>query len=170
MVRPVTAQRTKSPGLSTCTSPSRYLSLASPLKPILRSKRFIKAARLAFSRFCSSPLPQAKRKGQPALEECPLLSISWLARLLRRGLRLSRTQIGMSPDMAIGELNVESSPSFHRRDAAQHRAVGAAHQREAARKHILIAERGEKLRLSVELPARALGHTRARAPPGGGRG
>src|SRR5262249_21673634 len=150
MVRPVTAQRTKSPGLNTCTSPSRYLSLASPLKPILRSKRFIKAEWIEFYRCFFLPYTYGVSKSTTTFEESPSLSVGRLARLLRLRLELAAARIGMSPDMAIGELNVESSTWFHLRGSPQHRAGGIAHQREAACEHVVISERPEQFRLLIE--------------------
>ncbi len=71
----------------------------------------------------------------------------------RLGLALAR--VGMSADMAIGELDVESRTRLHFGGAAQHRAVGRPHQGEAARQHVVIAERLEQLCLAVELRPRA---------------
>ncbi len=75
----------------------------------------------------------------------------------------------MGVNMAIGELDVQSRPGRHLAGVAQHGAVGGAHQSEAARQDILIAEGGEQLGLTVETAARAIQEACAATAPSRGR-
>src|SRR5262245_18683834 len=154
MLRRVTAQRTKSPGVSTCTSPSRYLTLASPLKALLRSKRFIKARPRPFSALERHHTIKRYDKTS-ALEQSPLLFIATARPRDRFALDFAQARMGMRPNVGIGELDVESGVCFDFGGAADHGAVGGTHQSKAACEHILIAQRLEQFGLTVELGARA---------------
>src|SRR6478672_5249935 len=163
MVRPVTAQRTKSPGVSTCTSPSRYLSLASPLKPMLRSKRFIKAGSLASCRISFDHHSVAARRWPARLQQCALLFVA-RACTLRTCCCLAVATIGLRRDMAIGELDVQTLAAMNVGGAAEHAAFGVAGEREAAGKHIVITERVEQLGARIEPLARPR-HKSVERPP-----
>ncbi len=56
----------------------------------------------------------------------------------------------MSSNMAIGELDVESSARPHLFRTPEHGSVGVAYQRKAARQHIVVTERREELCLAIE--------------------
>src|SRR5258705_5942326 len=131
MVRPVTAQRTKSPGVSTCTSPSRYLSLASPLKPMLRSKRFIKAGSLASCRIAFDHHSVGARRWPARLQQCALLFVA-RARALRTCGNFPVAAIGLRRYLAIGELDVQTLAGVDLSGAADHSDLGLASEREAA--------------------------------------
>src|SRR6478672_296361 len=144
MVRPVTAQRTKSPGVTTCTSPSRYLSLASPLKLMLRSNRFITAGLPASCRSHFSHHSVGLRQWPARLQQCALLFVA-RPHTLRTCCCLAVATIGLCSYMAIGEFDVQTLAGVNLGGTAEHAAFGVAHQGKAAREHIVIAERVEEL-------------------------
>src|ERR1700675_2270940 len=87
-----------------------------------------------------------------ALKQRPLLCAAALARLFSVRLRLPLAGIGMSSNMAIGELDVESSARPHRGLTPEQGYVGVAHERKAARHHIVVTARREDLSLAIEPP------------------
>src|SRR5215831_3920530 len=66
--------------------------------------------------------------------------------------------------MAIGELNVQTLPGVHLCGAAEHAAFGIAGEGKAAREHIVIVERVEKLDACVEALSRP-GHEASEYAP-----
>src|SRR5262249_30772737 len=152
MVRPVTAQRTKSPGVRTCTSSARYLSLASPLKPMLRSKRFITAWPPASSQSRFSHLSVGSTSRPALLQQFALLFVA--LRALRACCHLALATFAFRRYMAIGELDVQTFPRAHVCGAAEHAPLSIAHEGEAAREHIVIAERVEELGARIEALSR----------------
>ena len=149
MVRPVTAQRTKSPGVITCTSPSRYLSLASPLKPsCVRNDSSRPSGPIFALRVCHHNLKPARNAsllspfphdlGESAFTVtlramCPACRrrAAWTSSPRSRA---CARRIGMRADMAIGELDVESArPASPRRRGAASRRRRRAPERSRAR-------------------------------------
>src|SRR3954466_4416303 len=128
MARPVTAQRTKSPGVNTCTSPSRYLSLASPLKPRVRSKRFITPR--GSIPMSSSYHSVGFRVAPDRLQQCALVSaVARAPSRARRGFAAAGRDFRR--DMAVGEFEVERLARRDLGGAADHAALGAADKGEA---------------------------------------
>ena len=68
--------------------------------------------------------------------------------------RLAVATIGLRSNMAIGELDVQALAAVDLGGPTQHAAFGVAHQREAARKHVVIAERVEEPGARIEALAR----------------